>query len=52
LFRWSDGEYNRQYWQRLERNWKQCKNVKLEKGVKGRLTIVHEVNKEGKKIEE
>jgi len=22
LFRWSDGEYDRQYWQRLERNWK------------------------------
>jgi len=20
LFRWSDGEYNRQYWQRLEQN--------------------------------
>ena len=22
LFGWSDGEYDRQYWQRLERNWK------------------------------
>ena len=34
LFRWSDGEYNCQYWQRLERNWKQWKNVKLVGGVK------------------
>jgi len=22
LFGWSDGEYDRQYWKRLERNWR------------------------------
>jgi len=27
LFGWSDGEYDRQYWQKLERNWKWWKNV-------------------------
>jgi len=53
LFGWSDGEYNRQYWQRLERNWKQWKNVKMAGGVKGRLTVVREVVEEEEgKIEE
>ena len=53
LFGWSDEEYDRQYWQRLERNWKWWKNVKPTGGVKGRLTAVHEVvEKEGGKIEE
>jgi len=52
LFGWSDGEYNRQYWQRLERNWKRWKNVKPAGGVKGRLTAVCEVvEEEGGKIE-
>ena len=53
LFGWSDGEYNRQYWQRLERNWKWWKNVKPAGGVKGRLTVVREVvEEEGGKIKE
>jgi len=53
LFGWSDGEYNRQYWQRLERNWRRWKQVKLVGRVKGRLTAVHEVvEEEGGKIEE
>jgi len=53
LFGWSDGEYDHQYWQRLERNWRWWKNVKLEGGVKGKLTAVHEVVEEEKgKIEE
>ena len=53
LFGWLDGEYDRQYWQRLERNWKQCKSMKLAGGVKGRLTAVCEVvEEEGGKIEE
>jgi len=53
LFGWSDGEYDRQYWQRLERNWKWWKNVKLAGEVKGRLTAVQEVvEEEGGKIEE
>ena len=53
LFGWSDGEYNRQYWQRLERNWRRWKNIKLEGGVKRRLTAVREVvEEEGKKIED
>ena len=44
---------NRQYWQRLERNWKQWKNVKPLGGVKGRQTAVHEVVEEERgKIEE
>ena len=53
LFGWSDGEYNRQYWQRLERNWRWWKNVKPAGGVKERLTAVREVvEEEGGKIEE
>ena len=53
LFGWSDGEYNRQYWQRLEKNWKQWKQVKPERGVKGRLTVVCEVvEEEGGRIKE
>jgi len=53
LFGWSDGEYNCQYWQRLERNWKQWKNVKPAGREKGRLTMVREVvEEEGGKIEE
>ena len=53
LFRWSDGEYNRQYWQRLERNWKWWKNVKPVGRVKRKLTMVHKVvEEEGVKIEE
>jgi len=46
-------EYDRQYWQRLEKNWKWWKNVKLAGGVKGRLTAVCEVVEEEEgKIEE
>jgi len=53
LFRWSNGEYNHQYWQRLERNWRQWKNVKLAGGIKRRLTAVREVvEEEGGKIKE
>jgi len=53
LFRWSDREYDCQYWQRLERNWKRWKNMKPAGGVKGRLTAVHEVVEEEEgKIEE
>ena len=53
LFGWSDGEYDRQYWQRLEKNWKQWKNIKLAGGIKGRLTTVREVvEEEGGKIKE
>ena len=53
LFGWSDGEYDRQYWQRLERNWRRWKNVKLAGEVKGRLTVVREVvEEEGGKIKE
>jgi len=53
LFGWSDGEYNRQYWERLERNWRWWKQVKPVGGVKGRLTAVSEVvEEEGGKIEE
>jgi len=53
LFGWSDGEYDRQYWQKLERNWRQWKNMKPAGGVKGRLTAVREVvEEEGRKIEE
>ena len=53
LFGWSDGEYDRQYWQRLERNWKWWKNVKPAGREKRRLTAVREVVKEeGGKIEE
>ena len=53
LFGWSEGEYDRQYWQRLERNWKRWKNVKPTGGVKRRLTVVREVvEEEGEKIEE
>jgi len=52
LFGWSDKEYDRQYWQRLERNWRKWKNMKLTREEKGRLTAVHEVVEEGGKIEE
>ena len=53
LFGWSDREYDRQYWQRLEKNWKQWKNIKLAGGIKGRLTTVREVvEEEGGKIKE
>jgi len=53
LFGWSDGEYDCQYWQRLERNWKWWKNVKPVGGVKRRLTAVREVvEEEGGKIKE
>jgi len=53
LFGWSDGEYDHQYWQRLERNWRQWKNVKPARGVKGRLTMVREVVEEERgRIEE
>jgi len=53
LFGWSDGEYDRQYWQRLERNWRQWKQVKPAGGAKGRLTAVREVAEEEEgKIEE
>ena len=49
----TDGEYDRQYWQRLECNWKHWKNVKQAEGVKGRLTAVHKVVEEkGGKIED
>jgi len=52
LFGWSDKEYDRQYWQRLERNWRKWKNMKLTREEKGRLTAVREVVEEGGKIEE
>ena len=53
LFGWSDGEYDRQYWQRLERNWRQWKHVKPAGGIKRRLTAVCEiVEEEGGKIKE
>jgi len=53
LFGWLDGEYDRQYWQRLERNWRRWKQVKPVGGTKGRLTAVREVvEEEGGKIEE
>ena len=53
LLGWSDGEYNCQYWQRLERNWRRWKHVKPAGEVKGRLTAVCEVvEEEGGKIEE
>jgi len=53
LFGWSDGEYDKRYWQRLEHNWKCWKKVELAGKVKGRLTVVHEVvEEEGGKIEE
>ena len=53
LFGWSDREYDHQYWQRLERNWRQWKNVKPVGEVKGRLTVVHEVvEEEREKIED
>jgi len=53
LFGWSDGEYNRKYWQRLEKNWRQWKKVKPVGGVKRRLTMVCEVvEEEGGKIKE
>jgi len=35
LFGWSDKQYDEEYWERLERNWKQWK----EKRVKGQKTI-------------
>jgi len=53
LFGWSNREYDKRYWQRLEQNWKQWKKVELVEGVKGRLTAVREVvEEEGGKIEE
>ena len=53
LFGWSDGEYNRQYWPRLERNWRWWKNIKPAEEVKRQLTTVHEVVEEEEgKIEE
>ena len=53
LFGWLDRECNRQYWQRLERNWRQWKHVRPVGEVKGRLTAVHEVvEEEGGKIKE
>ena len=53
LYGWSDGEYDKQYWQRLERNWKQWKKEGLADKGKGRLTAVREVvEEEGGKIEE
>ena len=53
LFGWSDREYDCQYWQRLERNWRWWKNVKPAGGMKGRLTAVREVVEEEEgKIEE
>ena len=52
LFGWSNSEYDKQYWQRLEHNWKQWKNVKLAGGVKRRLTVVCKVvEEEAGKIE-
>ena len=52
LFGWLDREYDRQYWQRLEKNWR-WKNIKVAEEVKGRLTAVHEVvEEEGRKIKE
>ena len=51
LFGWSDGEYNKRYWQRLEHNWKCWKKVEPTGRVKKRLTAVHEVvEEEGGKI--
>jgi len=41
LFGWLDGEYNRQYWQRLERNWRRWKNMKPAGEIKKRLTVYH-----------
>ena len=53
LFGWSDEEYDKQYWQRLERNWRRWKQVKPAGRTKRRLTMVHEVvEEEREKIEE
>ena len=53
LYGWSDGEYSKQYWQRLERNWRRWKEEGLADKGKGRLTAVREVvEEEGGKIEE
>ena len=53
LFGWSDREYDHQYWQKLERNWRRWKRVKPIGGVKERLTAVREVVEEEEgKIEE
>ena len=52
LFGWLYGEYNCQYWQRLERNWKWWKSINPAGEVKGRLTAVCEVVEEEVKIKE
>ena len=53
LYGWSDGEYDKQYWQRMERNWRRWKKEGLADKGKGRLTAVREVvEEEGGKIEE
>ena len=53
MFGWSDREYDRKYWQRLEKNWRRWKKIELAEGRKGRLTVVHEVvEEEGGKIKE
>jgi len=46
LFGWSDKEYDQQYWQRLEKNWRQWKKVEPVERVKGRLTAVCKVVEE------
>jgi len=46
LYGWSDGEYDKQYCQRLERNWRQWKKKGLADKGKGRLTAVREVVEE------
>ena len=53
LFGWSDGEYDKRYWQRLEKNWKRWKRVEPVRRREGRLIAICEVREEeGGKIEE
>jgi len=40
LFGWSDGEYDRKYWQRLEKNWRQWKKIELAEGRKGSVRLL------------
>jgi len=54
LFGWSDGEYNRKYWERLDKRWRKWKGLRPLR--RRRLEIVQEKKKEekylGGKIEE
>jgi len=53
LYRWSDKQYNQEYWGRLERNWRQWKGKKpVKRGTMKTIPEEEEIEKEKSGVRE